>query len=120
MQMDQCTSEMASHDTAFPVRWSVTTTKDPIDKKAWDKMADALDQDENEKADDSERQLIIEGIDCETFSWPEKSGKHIYAVSCTAHKSTRHVTIEFAHADRTKLLPAKTVKRLLDKMLTRL
>lgn len=120
MQMDQCTSEMAAHDTAFPVRWSVATTKDPIDKKAWDKMADALDQDEKEKADDSERRLIIEGIDCETFSWPEKSGKHIYAVSCTAHKSTRHVTIEFAHTDRAKLLPAKTVKQLLDKMLTRL
>ncbi|MEK6639904.1 MAG: hypothetical protein AABZ17_04455, partial [Nitrospirota bacterium] len=120
MQMEQCTSEIATHDTDFPVRWSVATTKDPIDKKAWDKMADALDQDKEGKADDSERRLIIEGIDCETFSWPEKSGKHIYAVSCTAHKGARHVTLEFAHTDRAKLLPAKTVKQLLDKMLARL
>lgn len=120
IKMDQCTSEMAAHDTAFPVRWSVGTTKDPIDKKAWEKMADALDQDENESGGDSEQRLTIEGTDCETLSWPEKSGKQIYAITCTAHKGAHHITLEFAHTDRAKLLPAKTVKRLLDKMLARL
>jgi hypothetical protein len=120
IQIDQCTSEMAAHDTAFPVRWSVGTTKDPIDKKAWEKMADALDQDEKESEGDSEQRLTIDGTDCETLSWQEKVGKHIYAVSCTAHKGAHHVTLEFSHTDRTKLLPAKTVKRLLDKMLARL
>jgi hypothetical protein len=120
IKIDQCTSEMAAHDTAFPVRWSVGTTKDPIDKKAWEKMADALDQDEKESAGDSEQRLTIDGTDCETFSWPEKAGKHIYAVSCTAHKGAHHVTLEFSHTERAKLLPAKTVKQLLDKMLARL
>ena len=120
IQIDQCTSEMAAHDTAFPVHWSVGTTKDPIDKKAWEKMADTLDQDEKESAGDSEQRLSIEETDCETFSWPEKAGKHIYAVNCGALKGVHHVTLEFAHTDRAKLLPAKTVKRLLDKMLARL
>lgn len=120
IQIDQCTGEMAAHYTAFPVRWSVGTTKDPIDKKAWEKMADTLDQDEKESAGDSEQRLTIEGTDCETFSWPEKAGKHIYAVNCGALKGVHHVTLEFAHTDRSKLLPAKTVKRLLDKMLARL
>ena len=120
VEIEQCTSEMAAHYTAFPVRWSVGTTKDPIDKNAWEKMADALDQDEKESADDSEQRLTIDGTDCETFSWPEKAGKHIYEVSCTAHKGAHHVTLEFTHAERAKLLPAKTVKQLLDKMLARL
>ncbi|THJ16407.1 MAG: hypothetical protein CAF42_014725 [Nitrospira sp. CG24B] len=119
MQMDQCTSEMAGQYTAFPVRWSVSTTKDPIDKKAWEQMADALDQNEKKSAGDSEQRLTIEGIDCSTFSGP-MNGKQIYEVGCTAFKSNHSVTLEFAQIDKAKLPPAKTVKRLLDKILSRL
>ena len=120
VQIDECTSEMAVEYVAFPVRWSVGTTKDPIDKKAWDKMADALGQDEKDGADHAEQHFTIEGVDCERFSWLEKAGKRTYAMSCTGHKGTRHVTLEVAHVDQAKLLPAKTVKQLLDKMLARL
>ncbi len=119
IQIDQCTSEMAAQYTAFPVRWSVGTTKDPIDKKAWEKMADALDQDEKKSAGDSEQRLTTEGIDCYTFSGP-MNGKQIYEVGCTAFKSNHSVTLEFAQIDKAKLPPAKTVKQLLDKMLARL
>jgi hypothetical protein len=120
VQIDACTSEMAVEYPALPVRWSVGTSKDPIAKKAWDKMADALGQDEKESADPVAQRFTIEGVDCETFSWSEKAGKRTYAMSCTGHKGTRHVTLEVAHVDRAKLLPAKTVKQLLDKMLARL
>ena len=119
MQMDQCTSEMAAHYMAFPARWSVATTKDPIDKKAWEQMADALDQDKKGSADYSEQRLTIEGIDCYTFSGPI-DGKRVYEVGCSAFKSNHSVTLEFAQIDKAKLPPVKTVKRLLDKMLTRL
>jgi hypothetical protein len=120
LQIDECTSEMAVEYTAFPVRWSVGTAKDPIDKKTWDKMAEAIGQDEKEGADHPDQRFTIEGVDCEMFSWPEKAGKRTYAMNCTGQKGTRYVTLEVAHADRAKLLPAKTVKQLLDKMLARL
>lgn len=120
LQMNECASEMAVEYTAFPVRWSVTTTKDRIDRTTWNNMSDALDAQEKKIPDPAEQQFIIEGIDCETFSWSAKAGKRVYAMSCTGHKEFHHVTLEFAHGDRAKLPPAKTVKQLLDKMLARL
>jgi hypothetical protein len=68
MQAHECTSEMATQYTAFPVSWSVATTKDLIDKKAWDQMSRALDEDEKQSGDPAERQFTIDGVDCETFS----------------------------------------------------
>jgi hypothetical protein len=120
LQANECTSEMAVEYTAFPVRWSVTTSKDRIDRATWNKMSDALDGQEKKIPDPAEQQFVIEGMDCETFSWLAKGGKRIYAMSCTGHKEFHHVTLEFAHGDRAKLPPAKTVKQLLDKILARL
>ncbi len=120
IRVDSCSNEMAVEYAAFPVSWSVVTAKDRIDKKAWDNMAEALDDQEKKGTDPSAQQFVIDGVDCETMSWPEKAGKRIYAVSCTGHKEFSHVTLEFAHRERTKLLAAKSVKQLLDKMLARL
>ncbi|MBH0202281.1 MAG: hypothetical protein HP496_08305 [Nitrospira sp.] len=120
VQIDECTSEMAVEYPAFPIRWSVGTSKDPMDRKAWDKMVEALGQGTRESAEHVEQRFTIEGVDCETFSWSDKTGKQTYAMSCTGHKGIRHVTLEVAHLDRTKLLPVKAVKQLLDKMFARL
>lgn len=119
MQMEGCGSEIGAHYMTLPVRWSVATTKDPIDKKAWKQMADALDRDKKGSADDSELQLMtIEGIECHTVSWPI-DGKRIYEVGCGTIKNNQAIELVFGQIDKAKLPPAKTVKRLLDKMLAR-
>lgn len=121
MRMDQCTTEMAAGYAAFPARWSVASTKEALDKKAWDKMNEALSEGEKKEPDPAQKAVNIDGVDCETFSWPEKKGgKRIYAISCSAFKGKRVVSLEFAQTDKSKLPSAKTTKQLLDVMLKRL
>lgn len=121
MRMDQCTTEMAAAYAAFPARWSVASTKEALDKKAWDKMNEALSEGEKKEPDPAQKAVNIEGVDCENFSWLEKKGgKRIYAVNCSALKGKRMVSLEFAQADKGKLPSAKTTKQLLDVMLKRL
>jgi hypothetical protein len=121
LRMDQCTSAMDANFAAFPVRWSVATAKEAIDKKTWDQMNVALDAEEKKQPDPAAKAIKIDGVDCETFSWLEKkAGKRIYAINCGALKGKRLASLEFAHSDSTKLPPALAVKQLLDKLLGRL
>ncbi len=109
IQMEGCRSEMGAH-YLFPVSWSVGTTKDPIDKKAWKQMSDALDRDTKGNAavaDVSEQQLMtIEGIECGTYSWPF-DGKRNYGVSCGTIKNNQAIHLVFEQIDKAKLPPPR-------------
>ena len=55
MRMDQCTTEMAAGYAAFPARWSVASTKEALDKKAWDKMNESLSEGEKKEPDPAQK-----------------------------------------------------------------
>lgn len=123
MRLEQCTSEMSGQFAAFPVRWSVATARDAMDRKAWKQMLEALDKGEekDKNASPDDKSTRVGDADCENFSWLEKkNGPRIFAVNCGTTTARQQLTLEFAHRDKTKLPSVNKTKELLDKMLGRL
>jgi hypothetical protein len=121
LQLYQCTGEFAKNFDAFLVRWDLVQAKDSMDKKAWQKLNESLDNGEKKAAGSSEKATVIAGTECSEFSWGQKKGGHrVYAVNCSDTKGKQMVSLEFAHIDQKKLPSPADVKKLLDKMLARM
>jgi hypothetical protein len=119
--MYQCTGEFSKNFAAFLVRWDLALAKDALDKKAWKKLNETLDNGEKKDPGSNEKLTVISGTECSEFSWAEKKGgKRIYAVNCGEIKGKQMVSLEFANDDQKKLPSVSQVKQLLDKMLARL
>jgi hypothetical protein len=121
-RIDQCLPSTALEDGTFPVRWSVFTLAEPLDKKRWQQLAEAMEAKEPKAvADPSLREFRIGDSDCETRTWYlNKTAKPILVVSCTEGKGRYQVSVEVTHRDPRKLVSPEKVKLLLDRILGRL
>jgi hypothetical protein len=122
VRMEQCTSPTTAATVIFPVRWSVVSVQQPMDKQAWKKLAEAIGADDEKKTPDPEaKDFSIGTAECATYSWIQSKGaKRISLLQCADVKERQQASVEFAHTDRSKLPSPQQVKQLLDKLLSRL
>ncbi len=119
LRMAQCTT---SYETfgAFPARWSVLTTADPMTKARWTALNKALDDDDDRQASPDDEQMVVGGVDCERLSYLAEKGKRVHALACYGFRGTHAVTLEVAAAQKAQLPAPLVIKQQLDRMLARL
>ena len=120
LRLDQCTSQVGLA-AIVPYRLGVASSKEPADKRSWQAMAKALDNEEKASKDSSPELVKVEQTECEYTAWTtQRPNTRIHELSCYGFKGNRMVTLSFNAFDRVNLPAPQKMLLLLNKILSRL
>lgn len=128
LQIDQCASKGLAGGL-IPYRLAIAHAKDPLDRRGWEAMMKAMNNDDKPSADSTSESVKIGKTDCEYLSWPVESKepakdgaapKRVHELYCVGYKARRQIALSFNESQKANLPAPKTVVSLLEKVMAKL